>query len=334
MKGVKLADIARKTGYSVNTVSHALHNKPDISEKTKQYIKSVADEMGYIANVSAGALRSGKSKTIAIIVGDISNPHFSIMIKEMEARLRKYGYSAFILNTDENEELEKAAIISAISKNVDGIIMCPVQRTRNNIDFINKIGLPYVLFGRRFEGNHSNYVICDDVNGGYVAAEHLIDMGHKKILFITGPEYISGSRDRVEGARRAAAVCGADGVDLVIAETALTENDGQILKALRDNDECTGIICFSDMVALKVCYYLEKFDKSVPDDKSVVGFDNIASKFCLPLMLTSVTSSKTKMSNKAVETLMEIINKKSDGNYQYVLPTKIIERDSTKKISD
>ena len=201
--------------------------------------------------------------------------------------------------------------------------MCPVQKTRDNIDFINKNGLPYVLFGRRFEGNLSNYVICDDVNGGYVAAEHLIKLGHRKMLFITGPEYISSSRDRLEGARRAIADNGLESKDLVISEIGLAMNEEQILTALKDNDDCTGIICFSDVIALQVCYYLKRLDRTVPDSKSVIGFDNIASKFYLPLMLTSVTSSKTKMSNKAV-----------DSVYQYVLPTKIISRESTKKVSN
>ena len=111
MHNTRLADIAKRTGYSINTVSHALRNKPDVSEKTKSHILQVAQEMGYIENVAASYLRSGKSKSIAIIVGDISNPHFAIMTKEMEACLRTYGYSAFVLNTDEDEELEKRAIM-------------------------------------------------------------------------------------------------------------------------------------------------------------------------------------------------------------------------------
>ena len=332
MRAVTLSDIAKRTGYSVNTVSHALHDKPDISEKTKELIKNVADEMGYIANVSAGALRSGKSKTVAIIVGDISNPHFSIMIKEMEGKLREYGYNAFILNTDENEKLERGAIISAISKNVDGIIMCPVQKTFENINFINSNDIPYVLFGRRFEGDISNYVICDDLNGGYVAMKHLIALNHKKILFITGPEYISSSRDRCEGACKAACDNGME-IDSLIFETVeLSANNDDIFSVLKAHADCTGIICFSDMIALQACYHLKKMGKTVPKDVSVIGFDNIASKFCLPVMLTSVTSSKTKMSIKAVETLMEVINKKTDEVLQYVLPTKVIDRETTKKI--
>ena len=141
MKRVTLADIAKKCGVSVNTVSHALKDKPDISKKTTERIKKTAEKMGYIQNASASFLRSGFSKSIAIIVGDISNPHFSIMIKEMEQAARTEGYTCFVLNTDENEDLEKEAIVAAISKNVDGIVICPTQKSTKNIEFIKKSGI-------------------------------------------------------------------------------------------------------------------------------------------------------------------------------------------------
>jgi len=109
MKGITLADIAKATGYSINTVSHALHDKTDISDETKRLIKAKAKEMGYIVNTSASALRSGKTRSIAIIVGDIANPFFSILIKEMEKSLRECNYNSLVLNTDEDEALEGLA---------------------------------------------------------------------------------------------------------------------------------------------------------------------------------------------------------------------------------
>lgn len=331
MKAVRLSDIAKKTGYSINTVSHALLDKPDISEKTKKYIQQTAKEMGYIANASAGALRSGKSKTVALIVGDISNPHFSIMLKEMEGRLRRYGYNAIMLNTDEDEALEHAAIVSAISKNVDGIILCPVQKTRDNIRFIAKNRIPYVLLGRRFEGNPSSYVICDDLNGGYAAAEHLIGLGHKKLLFINAPLYISSARDRLEGVKRAMAQGGLPPEALHCAETVPAPDEKEVMACLKKYKDCTGIICFSDMLAMQVCCFLQKLGKKVPDDVSIIGFDDIASKFYLPLMLTSVTSSKTKMSMEAVDILMHVIQNKTEKTTQIVLPTHVVQRESTKE---
>ena len=151
MKRVTLADIAKECGVSVNTVSHALNNKSDISNATKQKIKSAAEKLGYIANSSASFLRSGLSKTIAVIVGDISNPHFAILIKEIEVAAREKDYTVFVLNTDENEELERKAIVAAISKNVDGIIICPVQQSTKNVEFLIKSGVPFALMGRRFK---------------------------------------------------------------------------------------------------------------------------------------------------------------------------------------
>ena len=92
-KRITLSDIAKKTGYSINTVSHALNNKSDISEETKKFIKETADSMGYIQNSSASFLRSGKSKCISVIVGDIANPHFAILVKEIEMTAKEYGYT-------------------------------------------------------------------------------------------------------------------------------------------------------------------------------------------------------------------------------------------------
>ena len=170
-KAVTLTDIAEATGFSANTVSHALNNKPDISEKTKKLIKETAEKMGYIANASASFLRSGRSKNIAIIVPDITNPHFSVAIKEIEGLLRVKGYTAYIMNTDEHPETEKQAIISAKSKNTDGIIISPTQKTYENIAFLESLDIPFVLLGRRFKGKDNNYVICNDEKSGYLAGK-------------------------------------------------------------------------------------------------------------------------------------------------------------------
>ncbi len=328
MKTVTLSDIARATGYSINTISHALHDKADISDKTKQYIVQTAREMGYIINSAASSLRSGKSKSVAIIVGDISNPHFAIMIKEMERRLREYGYNAFILNTDEDEQLEHDAIVSAISKKVDGILLCPVQKSRKNLMFLQKCKIPYILFGRRFSQDASGYVICDDFNGGYISARHLIDLNHRKILFIHAPLNISSAQERLEGIQKA--VAERNGCQLTAVETSIMGSVEDIQMILKAHEQCTGIICFSDMIALQVCHILKLMDKSVPEDVSVIGFDNIVSKFYFPLMLSSVTSSKTSMSTQAVDNLMDIIDC-NEAAPQIVLPTKIVMRESTRK---
>lgn len=331
---VRLADIAARTGYSVNTISHALHDKPDISEETKAFIKRTAEEMGYIVNASASSLRSGKTKSIAVIVGDISNPHFSIMIKEIENALRLKNYTAFIFNTDEDEELERDAIKSAKSKNADGILLCPVQKSTKNVEYLETLGIPYVLIGRHFDTPKSaGYVVCDDENSGYLAAEHLILNHHRHILFINGPSYISSSRERLHGVIRAARHYGLDETAIRCCECSVTVHDdtGWLREAFLLNPECSAVICFSDFLAMEAVWVLQRMGRRIPQDVSVLGFDNIESKFYLPLMLTSITSSKTKMSQSAVNLLLEMFeeNRAPRG---IVLPTELIQRESTRKI--
>lgn len=331
--GVKLADIAARTGFSVNTVSHALNDKPDISAHTKAYIKQVADEMGYIANASASLLRSGKSKSIAVIVGDVSNPHFAIMIKEIERMLRVSGYTAFIFNTDENEELERNAIKAAKSKSADGIILCPVQKSDKNIKFLDSLEIPYVLIGRHFAGRNTDYVVCDDENGGYLAAKHLLENNHRNILTITAPQYISSARERMAGIRRAFLEYGIEALPEQTYEFPLVLRAGaQRLEAVfAAHKSCTAVICFSDFLAMEAAYVLRSLGKEIPGDISIIGFDNIVSKVLFPLPLTSVTSSKTKMSKCAVESLLNKIEYNIPQE-AVVLPTKLVKRESTKKI--
>ncbi len=334
-KRVTLSDIAKETGFSINTVSHALNNKNDISQPTKDIIRECADRLGYLGNSSASFMRSGKSKTVAIIVPDISNPHFSIIIKEMQVALSAFDYTAILFNTDEDEEAEYNAIRTSLGKNVDGIILCPVQKSKKCVNLIEKSEIPYVLVGRNFSNDKHNYVVCDNVNGGYVAAKCAITQSNgKNVLFINGQKHISSAVDRLQGVKIAFeendAVCPC----LTVYEISpMMKNDSDELSNIIKSVENLGaVICFSDLVALGVCRELSKMDISVPNDVSVIGFDDIASKFTLPMPLSSVTSSKTLMSTRTVELLMELIEGKDTGNCRIVLPTKLVLRETTKNI--
>jgi LacI family transcriptional regulator len=168
---VTLKDIAKITGYSVNTVSRALRDKEDISDETKKKIKKISLDIGYINNAQASSLRLGHTKTIAVILGDISNPYFGIQMKEIENRARGEGYSSFLINTNENVELEWEAIRSALNKNVDGILICPSQHNEDNIRYLMETGVPFVQIGRYFENLGASYVLQNDELGGYQAVK-------------------------------------------------------------------------------------------------------------------------------------------------------------------
>ena len=329
-KNVTLFDIAKATGYSVNTISHALNNKPDISEKTKKLIKKTAEEMGYIANASASFLRSGKSKNIAIIVPDITNPHFSVVIKEIEGLLREKGYTAYIMNTDENPETEKQAIISAKSKNTDGIIISPTQKTYENIAFLESLDIPFVLLGRRFKGKDNNYVICNDENSGYLAGKYLLEKGHKDIIFLNAPLCISSAKERLSGVKKAFEEKGITfGNDF---ELAPSDNYDKMKKILSTKKNYTALICFSDLFAMQAISILNEIGKKVPEDVSVIGFDDILSRFKFPLELTSLSSKKSTMAKETVSILIDILEDNNSGTVKKILETKIIERKTIKLI--
>lgn len=311
-KRIRLVDIAKVCGVSINTVSHALHDKPDISDALKKKIKKAADDMGYIANSSASLLRLGQSKTISIIVGDISNPHFSIMIKQIEDSARKEGYTAFVINTNENEELEREAIVTSISKNVDGILLCPVQKSKRNIEFLIENRVPFTLFGRYFDDMDTNYVVCDDYHSGKIAADYILS-DCRRIAVIMAEPYISSSRERLRGIRAA----------FVAADRALNEADVYFARASGNNGDILaavcekgydGAVCFSDLLALELL--------SHKDAIRVVSFDNIMSRFPMPYIFKSITSSKTEMGKKAFEILSDAMNGNTDKQH-ILLPTAL-----------
>ncbi len=328
-KTVTLRDIAEATGFSINTVSHALKDKTDISKQTRALIQKKAQEMGYIGNASASYMRSGISKTIAIILGDISNPHFSIMVREIEAYIRNFGYTPFILNTDEDEENEYKAILSAAQKNVDGIILCPVQKTHDNIRFLQRTGIPFVLIGRRFADEDVDYVVCDDENGGYIAARYLLELGHRDILFLNASLHISSAAERLEGFRRAFSESGVPvNPKLVYSGSAQAGGWGDVLaEALKQHPSVSAVLAFSDLIAWETILALKNMGLRTPEDISVMGFDDIQSRFRFPVLLTTVSSSKRTMATAAAELLLKKIQE--EVREQVILKTKLIIRETT-----
>lgn len=339
---VTLKDLAGKTGYSINTVSRALRGKDDISEDTISKIKQTAREMGYINNTIASSLRLGYTNTIAVILGDISNPHFSIIMKEIENHGREYGYSAFLLNTNENSAMEREAIKTAINKNVDGIIICPAQEDDSNIRFLMQSGVPFIQIGRYTGGLDANFVVCDDVNGGYLAAKHLIENGHERILFLNGPSYISSAAERLKGYQLAHREAGLTVEPKLIREVSVSEsNISQILSQLeKDGVEYTAIFAFSDSMAWEAWTWLHQRGFKVPGDYSLIGFDHIQSRMAIPFQLTTISSYKAKMSVTAMDCLRCKINPDSetDGHCEdicrHVIKTALVRGETVRCIKD
>ncbi|MBC7189892.1 LacI family DNA-binding transcriptional regulator, partial [Candidatus Aerophobetes bacterium] len=203
MSRVTQREIARKAGVSINTVSRALNNKPDINPATKKKIIQIAKDLGYVPNLLAKSLKSGETKTIGVVVSNLFNPFFGPVIYGIDEKIRKKGYSIIICNSDNDYRREEDAIMTLVKKRVDGILVTPVKKGSLDASFLQNAKIPCVLMMSQFKSENFDYVGFDDKMGTFLATEYLIKKGHKRILYLSGPPYFSLSQDRLAGYRKA-----------------------------------------------------------------------------------------------------------------------------------
>ncbi len=335
-KRTTMKDVADQVGVSVNTVSRALNDKPDINSATKRKILKVADELNYHPNRLAQGLRRQKSGVIGVIVADIANPYFSTLVKGLEEEATTKGYSIILQDTDEKYENEVNAIETMIEERVDGIVLSPVQTESGTIRALQDHGVPFVLVARRFRDIKTDYVISDEVNGAFRATKYLLGKGHQKIAFINGPVHNSSAIDRLKGFKKAFRLTGLEPDEAIITHGATTTKDGkQYFKKLYEGERnFSAVFTFSDYVALGVLSAAHDLDICIPDDLEVVGYDDIEFSSCLNTPLPSVKVPKREMGRRALDILLERITKKDRREdkggerklFEVELPTEFIQR--------
>lgn len=322
MKKVTLKDIAKELNVTVGTVSHVLNGVDDISEETRQKVLSTAKKLGYIANASAAALRSGKTYTIAVIVPDISNPHIAHQIKLIEDKMRALNYSVIILNTNEDEAVEYQAITTACSKQVDGILLCPCQQSKENVEFLKSLEIPFALIGRFFADMDIDYVCANDIKGGYLAGKKLLEKGCKNPLYVGAYSYIEGSQNRFKGLKKAYAEAG-----IVLDESRFVETNPMgvvtesIIKTVRKQETYDAIVAFSDVIAFKIMSCMTEAQK---ENVPVIGFDAVASHLFFPFAFASIKMVGNGWAEKASEILMTKIAG-SKEKFQELIDVTIFE---------
>ncbi len=325
---VTLAQIAAATGVSVNAVSRALNDKSDISDATKEKIKNAAREMGYIANSSARSLRSGKTNTIGVIM-DMFNQYYSKIASEVEQCVGAFGYSVIMFNSNNSAEKEYKAVVTAMESGVDGIIICPVGVETEGVKLILKYKIPLVLMEQYSALPEVGCVVRDDTRGGYIAAEHLIELGHTKILTIFGNEQTYSSLQKLDGMRGAMRMYGVqENVKRIDTVNNKPEKLIPQIEKLIENEVFTAVICGDDVLALNVSYVLLRTGKRIPKDVSIVGFGDFQQNIVCYPMLTTITVPVNKLSVEAAEILIAKINNEEIEDKR-ILPVELKVRRST-----
>lgn len=326
-KRITLQDIAYETGYTVNTVSRALKNKSDISRATCESIQSIAEQMGYVRNYMASSLRSGRTKTLGVIVGGMSNLFYSLMTDEIQDVAMSLGYSLMILCSRDEPELELRVVETAISRQVDGILLFPCKGSERAIARMKAAAVPFVLMSRYLEKGRDDCVVCDDEQGAYLATQHLIEAGHRKLVYVYTYDVVYGGPMRMAGFCRAVTQAGIPQSDWHVYRQ---QNDATTTQQLLrwKQEGVTGIFVFCDMEAWNIISCIQDAGMTIPDDFALVSFDNIQGKLHFPTALCSVDGCMPELARCAIDLLRKRIHGEELEPQTIVLPTSLVCRGS------
>ena len=322
---ITLQDIAEATGFTVNTVSRALKNKDDISRETCERIQKVAREMGYVRNYLASSLRSGRTRTLAMIAGSMTNPFYAILADLIQTEASRLGYSLIILGSRDDPETELSAVEMALSRQVDGVLITPCSFESPALSTLRASRVPFVLLSRFQEGTRDDCVYCNDEEGGYQAGKYLFDSGHRKMAMLTYHQVVFSSRQRFSGFRRACAEAGLPEENVFYA---CLENPEEILNQLKSwiRQGVTGLFSFCDVEAWSTITLLEEAGYKVPGDLTVVGFDNILGFLQFPKPISTVDCNLKEEACLAIDLIRKRIHDPLLSPQQICLPVSFIRR--------
>jgi DNA-binding LacI/PurR family transcriptional regulator len=306
---VKLEDIAKKTGFSISTVSRVLSKSSyRVSDQIREKVLRAAEAMGYEPNIAARSLRTDRTSTIGIIVDDLLSPFTPPIVRGIQDYLNEHGFLSLIVNSDWDPDQEQAAIKTLLSRPVDGIIFVEYSHQTTS-DALERSNKPRVFVHRLFGSPIRNSVVPDDYYGASLATTHLIGLGHAHIGYINGPENWHTCRARLSGYQDTLA-----GHHLPFEASLVQPGDWEIESGyaaaknlLKLAERPTAIVAANDSMALGAIYAIQDAGLRVPKDLAVVGYDNRNfTRICRP-RITTVSLPVIEMGGVAAELLLKQI---------------------------
>jgi LacI family transcriptional regulator len=333
---VTIKDIAYLAGVSKTTVSKVLNNKDQkISEATRQKILNIVREKNYIPNKMAQSLVTKKTKTIGLIIPDIRNPFFTDIVRGAEDKAVKEGYNIILCNTDENIEKETRAFNTLTEKMVDGIIFAPSSKTEFNSKQYKISAKPIVLVDKELNiQNLRGIVSLDNEEGTYLETKHLVEMNHKSILYLSGPLKSEISKNRLKGYKKALKESNIKfNENLVIQGEYSFEWGYEVVRNL-GKINFTAICAANDLIAIGAMKALKERDIKIPQDISVVGFDDIQTSNIIEPQLTTIKQNSYDMGYESASILINNLENKEINNIEKMIfkPELVIRSSTSQKL--
>ena len=330
-KRVTIKDVAAVAGVSFATVSRAIADHPEISDGTKARVRAACAQLGYVPNAAAKGLTGRATYTIGLIVPDISNPFFADMATAIEQTAAQHAYRVLLSNSLRDPELEYQAIDNFLARQVDGLLISPASPISQQ-QHENLLGnMPCVYLGINHDEN-SSYVMSDNEGGAYAATKYLLQLGHRDILFVGGRASSRTRQLRLRGFYRALEEAGVQGRDIAVSESVGLMKQWTIEQALEvlADPLPDAVFAFSDTIAMKIMEAAEIRGIRIPEDLSLVGYDNISFSALPRIHLTTVSQKKFRLGAIAAERLIEKIQGKPEVTAD-VLEAELIIRSSCAK---
>lgn len=328
-----IKDIAKEAGVSISTVSRVVNNKKYVSRPTREKVLKVINEYNYKPNDIARSMITSKTNTIGLVISDLTNPFYAETSKIIVDVAKELGYSTIICNTDNRQGFTHKDYIEFLKqKKVDGIIFGSVEKNESAVKMIDPEKIPFITYHRRIENENSNYVINDDFLGIYKAVKYLAKLNHNKIAFISGPRKYSTGDDRLNGFLQAV-----KDYDLNPNKNLIVEGDFSETKAwkvtkkiLKMDNRPTAILAANDLMALAALDCCVKSDIKVPEDISLMGYDDIKFSSHGRIALSTVSVKPREMAEKTTKILIEnLIENKVKSTIQRVIEPELVIRNST-----
>jgi transcriptional regulator, LacI family len=336
---VTLKQIAKQLNISITTVSKALKDYPDVSEKTRKLVRETAELLNYKPNEFAVNLRTKESKTIGLIIPEVVHHFFSNLVKGIISEAEQAGYLVIILQSNESYELEKKQVDLLLRKRVDGILISLANATADftHLRSIMAQDTPLVMFDKIAKIINCSKIIINDRKAAYNATQHLIDIGCKKIAHFRGPLLPQNSIDRFLGYKQALSDNNIPyNPDLVFLLDKMIFEEGHAFatKIVQEQIAVDGIFINTDIVAIGALTAFNKLGVKVPEQIKIVGFSNWFMASVIVPSLTTINQPGLEMGKRAFNTLhQEILDKKAKKDIVYkniVLDTNLVIRESTK----
>jgi LacI family transcriptional regulator len=344
---VTIVDVARKSGFSASTVSIVLNEAPlsrYVAANTKEHIRKTAQELGYRPDAFARSLRSRRSHTVGVMIFDISDPFCTLILRGIEKTLHPTRYLPIIMDAHNERKMFDGYLEMLLDRRVEGLIVVAnwLFAETDLLADMEKHNIPTVVIGRDLTPNRISSVLVDNAAGAYAALDHLYQLGHRNIAFIRGPASLHDSVNRWRGIEKFAAEYGLDLDSRLIRELpemldANSGFDGGVeltAELLRSGQEFTALMAFDDLTALGALRSLTQAGVRVPEDCSLIGFDDVPlAAFSTPA-ITTICQPMEEMGMIGTEWVLKSIDKDEESHIiapaLKLLPPSVVVRDSTR----